>query len=175
MWRLFIGVWTNTCCSHPLHVEDEMSLDQNAVGVRRAAERRLAYELGVPAEQVYSNDRLILRHRTFRILSYIKVLFQVSADKIHYITRLLYQAQDPSNPEWGEHELDYILFMRGDIVPFPNLNEVEATQYVSKAGLKLLLSKKQVFLVNSQFSDPAFQRRARPIRTSSNFRLGSSY
>lgn len=54
---------------------------------------------------------------------------------------MLYKAQDPDNPEWGEHELDYILFLRADVVPFPDLNEVEATQYVSKPGLKLLLSK----------------------------------
>jgi len=114
----FPGVWTNTCCSHPLHVEDEMALEPEAIGVRKAAERRLVQELRIPVEQV-------------------------SADKMHYVSRMLYKARDPVNSDWGEHELDYILFLRADVVPFPDLNEVEATQYVSKLGLKLLLKKSE--------------------------------
>merc|ERR1712002_1193493 len=37
--------WTNACCSHPLSTQAEM-MDEGAMGVKTAAQRRLAYELG---------------------------------------------------------------------------------------------------------------------------------
>lgn len=45
------GCFTNTCCSHPLHTEQELE-EQEAMGVRRAAQRRLQAELGIPMELV---------------------------------------------------------------------------------------------------------------------------
>lgn len=45
------GCFTNTCCSHPLHTEQELE-EEEALGVRRAAQRRLEAELGIPMEQV---------------------------------------------------------------------------------------------------------------------------
>ena len=42
---------TNTCCSHPLYNSREM---EGEMGVRRAAQRRLNYELGIPYGQVYN-------------------------------------------------------------------------------------------------------------------------
>ena len=43
--------WTNTCCSHPLSFIAE--LDENdAIGVRNAAQRKLNHELGIKAQQV---------------------------------------------------------------------------------------------------------------------------
>lgn len=45
------GCFTNTCCSHPLHTEQELE-EEEALGVRRAAQRRLQAELGIPTEQV---------------------------------------------------------------------------------------------------------------------------
>ncbi|KAI7756335.1 hypothetical protein M8C21_007890, partial [Ambrosia artemisiifolia] len=44
-------VWTNTCCSHPLYRETEL-IEENALGVRNAAQRKLLDELGIPAEDV---------------------------------------------------------------------------------------------------------------------------
>ena len=42
--------WTNTCCSHPLSFNAE--LDENeAIGVKRAAQRKLKHELGIEPEQ----------------------------------------------------------------------------------------------------------------------------
>ena len=43
----FPGLWTNTCCSHPRHTEDEIDLSEDYVGPRRASVRRAAFELGV--------------------------------------------------------------------------------------------------------------------------------
>lgn len=45
------GCFTNTCCSHPLHTDSELE-EKDALGVRRAAQRRLGAELGIPMEQV---------------------------------------------------------------------------------------------------------------------------
>ena len=43
--------FTNTCCSHPLNVPGEIVEDE-AIGVRRAAQRKLEHELGIKPEQV---------------------------------------------------------------------------------------------------------------------------
>jgi isopentenyl-diphosphate delta-isomerase len=43
--------WTNTCCSHPLYKADEME-EKDALGVRRAAQRKLQHELGIDPAQV---------------------------------------------------------------------------------------------------------------------------
>lgn len=48
---LHTGCFTNTCCSHPLHTDNELE-EKDAIGVRRAAQRRLKAELGIPMEQV---------------------------------------------------------------------------------------------------------------------------
>ncbi len=47
----FPGYYTNTCCSHPLATPDERD-ETGHIGVRRAAQRKLAHELGIPTEQV---------------------------------------------------------------------------------------------------------------------------
>ena len=40
----------DTCCSHPLAVESEME-EKGALGVRRAAQRRVHLELGVGTDE----------------------------------------------------------------------------------------------------------------------------
>ena len=42
----FPKMWTNTCCSHPRHVEAELN-QTNYEGIKRAAIRRSAFELGI--------------------------------------------------------------------------------------------------------------------------------
>lgn len=110
----FPNMWTNTCCSHPLAVEGEMEEGEGALGVRRAAQRRVEIELGVDNKEARPEDIL-------------------------YLTRILYAA--PSNGQWGEHELDYILFLRSrsGFSISPNLDEVQATEWVRREDLKSFL------------------------------------
>ncbi|XP_072268728.1 isopentenyl-diphosphate Delta-isomerase 1 [Pyxicephalus adspersus] len=109
----FPGCFTNTCCSHPLNTPLETE-EQDAIGVRRAAQRRLEAELGIPTEQV-------------------------TPDELRYLTRIHYKAQ--SDGIWGEHEIDYILFVQKDVTLDPDPNEIQSHCYVSKEELTQLLEK----------------------------------
>ncbi|PIC40430.1 hypothetical protein B9Z55_011775 [Caenorhabditis nigoni] len=53
----FPNLWTNTCCSHPLHTPLEMD---GAIGAKRAAIRKLEHELGITGIQT---DRLQMNGR----------------------------------------------------------------------------------------------------------------
>uniref|UniRef100_A0A8C3YIN4 isopentenyl-diphosphate Delta-isomerase n=1 Tax=Catagonus wagneri TaxID=51154 RepID=A0A8C3YIN4_9CETA len=109
----FPGYFTNTCCSHPLSTPGELE-ENDAIGVRRAAQRRLMDELGIPMEQV-------------------------PPEEISYLTRIYYKA--PSDGVWGEHEIDYILFVKKNVTLDPDPNEIKSHRYVSKGELKALLKK----------------------------------
>ncbi|XP_078441083.1 isopentenyl-diphosphate Delta-isomerase I-like isoform X2 [Wolffia australiana] len=106
-------VWTNTCCSHPLYRESEL-IEEDFLGVRNAAQRKLLDELGIPAEQV-------------------------PIDQFTPVGRMLYKA--PSDGKWGEHELDYLLFMVRDVEVNANPDEVADVMYVDREKLKDLLQK----------------------------------
>ncbi|TFB03543.1 Isopentenyl-diphosphate Delta-isomerase [Trichoderma ghanense] len=109
----FPDMWTNTCCSHPLSIPTETgaNLVDSIAGAKRAAQRKLEHELGIKTEQVPFED-------------------------FHFLTRIHYKA--PSDGKWGEHEIDYILFIKANVDVNPNPNEVQATQYVTADGLKKL-------------------------------------
>ncbi|CAK1358681.1 Isopentenyl-diphosphate Delta-isomerase [Cercospora beticola] len=112
----FPDLWTNTCCSHPLGVPGETgsTLDAAVLGVKRAAQRKLDQELGIKAEQV-------------------------PIEKFKFLTRIHYLA--PSDGKWGEHEIDYILFIKADVDVVPNPNEVQATDYVTPEDLKNMFAE----------------------------------
>ena len=119
----FPGVWTNTCCSHPLHGYTPTEVDGpeevaagTAPGIRRAAVRKLTHELGMdPAE--------------------------AGALTFRFVTRLHYCAAD-AGTAWGEHEIDYILLCRADVAALdPNLDEVEGVRYVSRAELAAMMDR----------------------------------
>ncbi|RPA87520.1 Isopentenyldiphosphate isomerase [Ascobolus immersus RN42] len=107
----FPGMWTNTCCSHPLGVPGETGseLQESILGVKRAAQRKLDQELGIKSEQV-------------------------PLDKFKFLTRIHYLA--PSDGKWGEHEIDYILFIQTPVDTVPNPNEVKDVKYVTQQELK---------------------------------------
>jgi isopentenyl-diphosphate delta-isomerase len=54
------------------------------------------------------------------------------------LTRIHYVA--PSNGPWGEHEIDYILFIKSDPEVHGNPNEIKDHRYVSMAELKTMFA-----------------------------------
>nr|AAC32601.1 isopentenyl pyrophosphate:dimethylallyl pyrophosphate isomerase [Chlamydomonas reinhardtii] len=124
----FPGVWTNTCCSHPLagQAPDEVDLPAAVAsgqvpGIKAAAVRKLQHELGIPPEQV-------------------------PASSFSFLTRLHYCAADTAThgpaAEWGEHEVDYVLFVRPQqpVSLQPNPDEVDATRYVTLPELQSMMA-----------------------------------
>ena len=107
----FPNVWAYACCSHPLHSPEELELE-NAMGVKRAAVRKLEQELGIdPA--------------------------QVSTDDMVYMTKMRYSAR--MNEEWIERELDHIILMCADVEINPNPNEVANTLWVDHDKMEAML------------------------------------
>ncbi|XP_059610938.1 isopentenyl-diphosphate Delta-isomerase 1 [Phlebotomus argentipes] len=104
----FPDTYTNACCSHPLFDIDAERDELNALGIRRAAQRRLNYELGIPTNQT-------------------------RPENFHYITRIHYE--DVGDGVWGEHEIDYILFLQKDVDLKPNPSEVSEIRYIRRENL----------------------------------------
>ncbi|KAM5436647.1 isopentenyl-diphosphate delta-isomerase idi1 [Microsporum canis] len=114
----FPDLWTNTCCSHPLAIPSEMEasgspLAEAVKGARSAARRKLDQELGIKEAQV-------------------------PADKFDFLTRIHYLAPSGDDGKWGEHEVDYILFIKADVDLSPNPNEVRDVKYVTPDELKAM-------------------------------------
>jgi isopentenyl-diphosphate delta-isomerase len=153
----FPDMWTNTCCSHPLGVAGEIGegLEESVMGVKRAAQRKLGQELGIPKQEVPVGD-------------------------FEWLTRIHYLAGCGGDGKWGEHEsetpsysrsffarrlrpllpcwhsptyclplwyyadpflvflVDYILFIRPSqsVTLDINPNEVQETRYVDAEELK---------------------------------------
>lgn len=117
----FPRVWTNTCCSHPLHGQTPDEVDSPRTetsgepkGIFAAAVRKLKHELGIePA--------------------------QLADAKFKYMGRVHYWAADtvthgPAAP-WGEHEIDYLVLVRLPVEAAafalaPEPDEVMATEWV---------------------------------------------
>lgn len=64
---------------------------------------------------------------------------QVTPEDICYLTRIHYKAK--SDGIWGEHEIDYILFVQKDVTLSPDPNEIKSHCYVTQKELKQLLKK----------------------------------
>ncbi|XP_076749754.1 isopentenyl-diphosphate delta isomerase [Xylocopa sonorina] len=110
----FPNHYTNTCCSHPLAEIPDETEEQDAIGIRRAAQRRLSYELGIPMSELSPSD-------------------------FFYLTRIHYHAV--SGP-WGEHEIDYVLFIQKDNLTLnPNPDEVSELSWVSRSEIDDFVKK----------------------------------
>ena len=94
--------------------KDELDIVNN-MGVKRAAQRRVNYELGIE-------------------------MSKLNLDSFHYLTRIHYKADNvPYDGIFGEHEIDYCIILKGDFNLNPNKNEIKATRYLSMYELKELL------------------------------------
>lgn len=109
----FPNMWTNTCCSHPLAIKGELE-EVEQIGVRRAAQRKLDHELGIAPEEV-------------------------PLDEFQFLTRIHYLA--PSDGLWGEHEIDYILFITAPVNVKPNPNEISEVKWVNAQELQALMNE----------------------------------
>lgn len=107
----FPNVWANACCSHPLHSPEELE-ETNAMGVKRAAVRKLEQELGIDPSTIDVADMTFM-------------------SKMRYAARM--------NQTWIERELDHILVMCADVDLNPNPNEVANTMWVSRKKLEAML------------------------------------
>lgn len=129
----FPNVWTNTCCSHPLHNMNPSEVDTptdvksgKVFGVKNAAIRKLNHELGIP-------------------------IGQIPVEKFEFLTRFHYWAVDavshgPESP-WGEHEIDYVLLAqvsRDSLALNPHPEEIDEVKWVSQSELKDLLNEKNL-------------------------------
>ena len=126
----FPSVWTNTCCSHPLHGYEPSEVDGpsdvasgEVPGVKNAAIRKLEHELGINPNE--------LEHADFK-----------------FLTRLHYWAADVvthgQKSPWGEHEVDYILFIRKNVTCKANPEEVMATKYVTLPELQKMMKQEDL-------------------------------
>tara|TARA_Y100000589_G_scaffold317611_1_gene343916 strand:+ start:2150 stop:3904 length:1755 start_codon:yes stop_codon:yes gene_type:complete len=107
----FPSVWANSCCSHPLASAEEME-ENNALGVKVAAIRKLDQELGISPDSIDIND-------------------------FHFITKMRYSAR--MNADWIEREIDHILMIQANVELDPNPNEVSAVKWVNAEELDAML------------------------------------
>ncbi|KAG2316265.1 hypothetical protein Bca52824_019387 [Brassica carinata] len=109
-------VWTNTCCSHP---------QNNDVEIMAVVDLPVGYE-GITARDLWLDELGIVAE-------------DVPVDEFTALGRMLYKAL--SDGKWGEHELDYLLFIVWDVKVQPNPDEVADIKYVSREELKELVRK----------------------------------
>ena len=108
----FPGVWANSCCSHPLSSDHESELT-DALGVKRAAVRKLHQELGIAQSEL-------------------------NIDDFHFITKMMYSSR--MNADWIEREIDHILIVQADVTVTINENEVSEIKWVTQDELQNILA-----------------------------------
>ena len=71
-----------------------------------------------------------------------RVCVQIPLESFEFLTRIHYLAANiPHDGMFGEHEIDYILFVRRDVTLHPNANEVRDYRYVTKEELKDMIGE----------------------------------
>ncbi|XP_004691143.1 PREDICTED: isopentenyl-diphosphate delta-isomerase 2-like [Condylura cristata] len=109
----FPGHLTDSCSSHPLSNPAELE-EKDALGVRRAAHRRLQAELGIPPEQI-------------------------SIEDIIFVTRIYHNS--PSDDTWGDHEVGYLLLVKKALTLNPDSREVKSYRYMTREELGDVLDR----------------------------------
>ncbi|GJQ76181.1 hypothetical protein Trydic_g1924 [Trypoxylus dichotomus] len=99
----FPGHYASSCTGHPLADIPGEEQDEDALGVKIAAQRRLHYELGIKPEQIPVND-------------------------IFYLTRIYHC--DRGNGKWGDHAIVYILIVQQDFTLKANSNELSELSFI---------------------------------------------
>lgn len=110
----FPNHYTNACCSHPLSDIKQEKEEQNAIGIKLAARRRLAFELGIPQSVI-------------------------DIEMFTYLTRIYYFSK--GDGVWGEHEIDYLLFLKQDLPLKPNPEEVSEVRYIAQSEFNNFLNE----------------------------------
>uniref|UniRef100_A0A2K5LFY8 Isopentenyl-diphosphate delta isomerase 2 n=1 Tax=Cercocebus atys TaxID=9531 RepID=A0A2K5LFY8_CERAT len=100
--------FTDSCCSHPLYNPAELE-ENDAIGVRRAAQRHLQAELGIPGEQISPED-------------------------IVFMT--IYHHKAKSDRIWGEHDICYLLLVRKNVTVNLDPSEKKSILYLSQEELR---------------------------------------
>ena len=111
----FPNHYSNTCCSHPLYNQHEMD-EKDAIGVKRAAVRRLGIELGISPNDIKPEDFI-------------------------YTTRMHYYTNEKDKNVFGEHEITYFLIIQKDVKLNPNPDEVKEVQYIPRDKMGTFLNE----------------------------------
>ena len=106
----FPGIWANSCCSHPLDIENENG--DPVEGVIHASKRKMLQELGIPLE-VSSNW------------------------EFNHIGRFEYSCR--WDDDWIEHEIDHVLIVRASPDLSINRNEIKDTKWLNHQDIIQML------------------------------------
>ena len=106
----FPGIWANSCCSHPLDIENENG--DEIEGVIHASKRKMFQELGIPEEVSSSWD-------------------------YNHIGRFEYSCR--WDDEWIEHEIDHVLVVRASPELSINENEIMDTRWLTHEEINQML------------------------------------
>ena len=106
----FPGIWANSCCSHPLDIENENG--DEIEGVIHASKRKMFQELGIPEKVSSSWD-------------------------YNHIGRFEYSCR--WDDEWIEHEIDHVLIVRARPELSINENEIMDTRWLTHEEINQML------------------------------------
>ena len=106
----FPGIWANSCCSHPLDIENENG--DEIEGVIHSSKRKMFQELGIPEEVSSSWD-------------------------YNHIGRFEYSCR--WDDEWIEHEIDHVLIVRASPELSINENEIMDTRWLTHEEINQML------------------------------------
>ena len=106
----FPGIWANSCCSHPLDIENENG--DEIEGVIHASKRKMFQELGIPEKVSSSWD-------------------------YNHIGRFEYSCR--WDDEWIEHEIDHVLIVRASPELSINENEIMNTRWLTHEEINQML------------------------------------